>query len=150
MVPKALGPQVQRLDSRSTVEGVVITGGGLGSTFSSGGGDGGDDVCDDPLPWNPARGKGILVQEERPTEVAVEQVEFWPTAESSRHEPITRGDFVEFVDEEVLTRLLRDNPVVVEAVLTAREERQRVIELAQKEEWLRAEAERSRAEGEDF
>lgn len=40
------------------------------------------------------------------TEVPVERVEFQPVAGSSGHMPITRGDFVEFVDEAVLDCLL--------------------------------------------
>lgn len=46
--------------------------------------------------------------------------------------------------------MLQDNPAVVEAVLTAREERQRAIELAREEERLRAEAKRARADEEDL
>lgn len=146
MVPESSGPRVRWLDSRSALEGVVITGGGLSS--ASGSGSGGGDVRADLLPRNPARGKGVLVKEERPIEVPIEQVEFRPAAGSSGHKPITRGNFAESIDEVVLDQLLRDNPAVVAAVVAAREDRQRVIELAQEEEWLWAEAKRSRVDGE--
>lgn len=42
----------------------------------------------------------------------------------------------------MLARLLEENPTVVAAVLTAQEERQRVVELAEEEERLRWEAEK--------
>lgn len=92
----------------------------------------------------------MATETEMSREVLPEQVEFRPVVGSSGHRPITRGDFAEFVGEEVLARLLRDNPVVVEAVLIAREERQRAIELAQEEERLRAKAERAGADEQDF
>lgn len=72
----------------------------------------------------------MVIEEEMTAEVPVEQVEFRPTTGSSGHRPITWGDFEEFVGEEVLARLLRDNPVVVVVVLTAWEERQRAVELS--------------------
>ncbi|XP_058224951.1 protein MAINTENANCE OF MERISTEMS-like [Rhododendron vialii] len=80
----------------------------------------------------------------------MEEVEFRPAAGSSAHIPITRGDFAEFVSEEELGRLLRENPGVVAAVLAAREDRARQVERAQEEERLREEAERARAEEEAF
>lgn len=114
------GPRVQHLDSRSAVEGVVITGRGSGGGPSSG--SGGDIWTGLPL-RDPAKGKGPIVVEEASGEVPMEPVEFRPAAESLGHRPITRGDFAKFVDEEVLACLLQENPVVVAAVLVAREKR---------------------------
>lgn len=138
---EAKGPRVQRLDSRDAVVGIVITGENHGSTSGSGSGGGDSDVWTESPPKDLAKGKGPVVAEEASREVPMEQVEFTPAAGSSGHRPVTRGNFTEFVDEEVLACLLRENPTVVEAVLTAREERQRAVELAHEEERLRAKAE---------
>lgn len=82
-------------------------------------------------------------------------------AQSSRHRLITREDFAEHVSEEMLMRLLEEHPEVRIAVLSAREERQREVEVAEvatgakrarteEEEALREmeNAERARAEAE--
>lgn len=46
-----------------------------------------------------------------------------------------------YVGEEVLARLLEENPAVVAAVLAALEERRKAVELAQEEDRLRRETE---------
>ncbi|KAI8555359.1 hypothetical protein RHMOL_Rhmol05G0168700 [Rhododendron molle] len=92
-----------------------------------------------------ARGKGVVVEEEVPIEVRMGPVEFNPAEGFLRHEPVSKGDFAEFVDDAMLAQLLRENL----AVVAAREERQRTIALAQEEERLRDEAKRARVEGED-
>ncbi|XP_058180112.1 uncharacterized protein LOC131298653 [Rhododendron vialii] len=123
------GPRVRRLDPRSGVEGLVITGlgspgaGGSGSGSGSGSGNGGGQPGTPPR--DPARGKGPVVKEGVSGEVPMEEVEFMPAVGSSAHVLITRGDFAEFVSEEELGRLLRENPRVVAAVLAAREDRLR-------------------------
>lgn len=83
------GPQVRRLDSRDTVEGIVITGENLDGASRSG--SGGGDVWTESPPRDPAKGKGPVVMEETSGEVSVEQAEFRPTAGSLGHRPITRG-----------------------------------------------------------
>lgn len=45
--------------------------------------------------------------------------EFRPPVEFSGHTPIIKSDFVEYVGDEVLARLLEENPTVVAAVLAA-------------------------------
>lgn len=66
-----------------------------------------------------------MVIEDPPGSVSTGLVEFRPATGSSRHAPITHIDFAEFVTEEELSRLLRENLAVVTVVLAAREERQR-------------------------
>ncbi|XP_058181247.1 uncharacterized protein LOC131299685 [Rhododendron vialii] len=144
------GPRVRRLNSRSGVEGLVITGLGPAGADDSGSGSGGDDGRSETPPRNPARGKDPMVEEGISGELPVEEVEFRPTVGPSVHVPITRGDFAEFVTEEELGRLLRENLGVVAAVIAAREDRQRQVERVQEEERLRAETERARAEEEAF
>ncbi|XP_058192015.1 uncharacterized protein LOC131309383 [Rhododendron vialii] len=153
----SVGPRVRRLDARGGVEGVVITGlgsAGAGSAGGGGSGDVGDDGGDGGRPGtptrDPARGKAPVVEEGAPGEVPVEEVAFRPAVGSSVHVPITRGDFAEFVSEEELGWLLRENPGVVATVLAAREDRARQVERAQEEERLREEAERARAQEEAF
>lgn len=144
---EAVGPVVWSLDPGTAVEGTVITSGGFGGDGGNGVGGSGDARSGSPS-RDSAKGKGVAVEEERPIKVPIRQVEFRQAAGSSRHKLISQGDFVEFVDEAVLDCLLRDNPAVVTAVLLARKERQRAIELGQEEERLRAKAERARAEAE--
>ncbi|XP_058192275.1 uncharacterized protein LOC131309695 [Rhododendron vialii] len=131
-VPGSVGPRVERLDPRSGVEGVVITGlGSVGASSTGGGGsgevgdDGGDGGRPGTPPRDPARGKAPAVEEGASGEVPMEEVAFRPAVGSSAHVPITRGDFAEFVSEEELGRLLRENPGVVAAVSATREERAR-------------------------
>lgn len=138
---EAVRPRVQQLDSRGAVEGIVITGGGFRGGSSSGSGSGGSGVRSESPPRDSAKGKGPVVVEGASGEVPVGPMEFRPVAKSSGHRSITKGDFAEYVDEEMLACLLEENPTVVVAVLAAREERQRQIEKAQEEERLRAEAE---------
>ncbi|XP_058181267.1 glycine-rich protein DOT1-like [Rhododendron vialii] len=120
-----VGPLVRRLDPSSGVEGVVIT--SLGSAGAGGSGSGSGDDGDRPETpvRDPARGKGPVVEEGASGEVPVGEVEFRSAVGSSAHVPITQGDFAEFVSEEELGRLLRENPGVVAAVLAAREDRAR-------------------------
>ncbi|XP_058181139.1 uncharacterized protein LOC131299571 [Rhododendron vialii] len=125
------GPRVQRLDFRRGVEGLVVIGGGLSEAGGSGGDGGGRSGTP---PRDPTRGKDPVVVEESSGEVPVEVGEFRPVVGSSVHVPITYRDFAKFVTEEKLGRLLRENPVVVAAVISAREERQREIARAQEEE----------------
>ncbi|KAI8549171.1 hypothetical protein RHMOL_Rhmol06G0005600 [Rhododendron molle] len=137
---EAGGPQISRLDPRSSVEGSVVI--GLGSIRASGSGGGGGDQSGQPR-RDPARGKDPVTAEETPREVLVKPVEFRPAVGSSVHAPITCRDFAEFVTDEELSRLLRENPVVVAVVIRVREDRQRQVERAQKEEDLRTKAERA-------
>lgn len=112
----AVGPVVEPLDdldSSMAIEGVVITSGGFGGASGSGDGGSGVGLSTRSPPSDSAKGKDPVVEEEEPTEVPTKGVEFQPAAGSSGHRPISRNDFVEFVDKVVLGRLLRDNLAVV-------------------------------------
>lgn len=136
------GPRVSHFNLRSGVESLVITRGGLGGVGgSSNGGGGGDDRPVSPS-RDPTRGKGVVAAKESLREVPVERPESVPAVGSSGHEPISKSDFAEYMGDDVLAQLLKENPTVVAAVLAAREERQRQIGLAEEEEErLRWEAE---------
>lgn len=100
------GPQVRRLDSRSCVEGLVVTGlGSVGASGSGSGGGSGDDRSGLPLK-DPASGKDPMVVEETQRAAHVERVEFIPHVGSSRHDPITSSDLAEFMCEAALARLM--------------------------------------------
>ncbi|KAI8572799.1 hypothetical protein RHMOL_Rhmol01G0228600 [Rhododendron molle] len=134
------GPQIGRLDPRSSVEGLVIA--GMGSTGASGSGSGGSSDGDGQmgqLPRDPTSGKAPMVKEEAPRAAHVELVEFIPPMGLSDHEPIMSSDLAEFVGMASLARLMRESPEVVEAVMAAREERLKEITLHNEEERLRRE-----------
>lgn len=67
---------------------------------------------------------------------------FHPMAQSLRHRSITREDFTKHVSEEMLLRLIEEHPEVGIAVLSAWEERQIEVEVAE----AAARAERARAD----
>lgn len=116
MGSKVRGSRLRHLDSRSAV---VIIGRGLSGVGGSGSSSGGGDIRAESPPRDPAKGKGAVVAKEASRATSVELVEFRPAARSSGHGPITRGDFAEYVGEEVLARLLQENPIVVAAILVA-------------------------------
>lgn len=107
--PETGGPRISRLDFSSGVEGLVVTGGGLGG---AGGNDSGRDVGGDgndrseTTLRDPARGKDHVIAEEVPREAPVERAEFVSPVGSSRHDPISKSDLAEFVGEDVLARLM--------------------------------------------
>lgn len=110
------------------VESSEIIGGSSGG--AGGSGIGGDDIgLSRSPPRDSARGKGVVVETEETTEVPIERVEFQPAVGSSGQHPISKN-FVEFVDDAMLARLLQDNPAVVAVVVAAREERRKAIALA--------------------
>lgn len=135
------GPWVRHLDFRSGVEALVVIGesstGASGSGSGSGSGGDGGDVQTGPSQRDPTREKGVVTVEESSREASVERPEFVLAAGSSRHEPISKSDFAEFMGDDVLAQLWAENPTVVAAVLAAREERLRQIGLAKEEEQLR-------------
>lgn len=141
-----VGPAIEPSDSHTTVEGVTVSGGGFegaGGSGGSGGGVGPSTVS--PL-RNPMHRKDPIVAEEEETrDVRAKDVMFQPAAQSLSHKPITREDFMEYLSDERLTRLLEEHPGVGIAVLLAREERQREVKAAE----AAARAERERAEGEE-
>lgn len=93
---------MSRLDSRSGVKGLVVTGvGSAGASGSGSGSDGGDDRSGLP-PRDSARGKDPTTIEETPRDRPVEQVEFVLPVGSSRHDPITSSDLAEFVGKRRL------------------------------------------------
>lgn len=72
----------------------------------SGSGSGGDGGGEGDRPESPprdlARGKGPVVTEGASREVPVERPEFVPAAVSSGHQPISKSDFTEYVNDDVL------------------------------------------------
>ncbi|KAI8555255.1 hypothetical protein RHMOL_Rhmol05G0160500 [Rhododendron molle] len=106
-----------------------------------------------PITKDSARGKGIVAEEEETTEVPVEyreeDVAFRPAATvatSSSHVPITKYDIAEHLPDEMLARLLEENPLIGEMVLRAKEERARAIAPSEAAE----RAEREQKAGEDL
>ncbi|KAI8538462.1 hypothetical protein RHMOL_Rhmol09G0105900 [Rhododendron molle] len=118
-----------------------------------GGGAGGDDTGPSQTPLrDSAKGKGAIIEEEETTAEPVTYQEadvmFRPAvivATSSSHMPITKYDVVEHLPDEMLAKLLEDNPVIGELVLKAKEDRARAIEASEAAE--RAERERAGPEG---
>lgn len=71
------------------------------------GGAGGDDIgLRGSPPRDSAKGKGAVVEEEMLVEVQTGPVEFQPAVGSSRHEPVSKGDFAKFADDAMLAQLL--------------------------------------------
>ncbi|KAI8563760.1 hypothetical protein RHMOL_Rhmol03G0134100 [Rhododendron molle] len=114
----------------------------------SGGAEGNGAVGDNTEPsQTPPRdsAKGAVVEEEHveeermekeqtteaaTVEIREEDIAFRPpatAATSSRHVPITFDDIVEHTPDEILAKLLEDNPTIGEYVLKAKEDRARVI-----------------------
>ncbi|KAI8535815.1 hypothetical protein RHMOL_Rhmol10G0203600 [Rhododendron molle] len=116
---------------------------GSGAAIASGG-NGGEGqqhegiMAEGTPPRDSARGKGIVAEEEETTDVPVEyreeDVAFQPAvtaATSSSHVPITKYDIAEHLRDEMLAKLLEDNPMIGEMVLKAKEERARAIAAAE-------------------
>ncbi|KAI8535378.1 hypothetical protein RHMOL_Rhmol10G0169600 [Rhododendron molle] len=148
---EAVGPRIESAGSGAVAEGSPMVGG------SSGGGGSSGAVGDDPgpnrtPPRDPARGKGVVAEEEKATEVPIEyreqDVAFRPAktaATSSHHVPVTKQDIAEHLPDDWLARLLEENPEIGEIVLKAKEERARAIAA-----WEAAEkAERERKDREE-
>lgn len=126
---------------------VEASGSGSGEAVGSGMGERAEPSGSPPR--YPARGKGAVGTEEESTEAPVgyreEDVLFRPVstaATSSSHVPITKYDVAEHLPDEMLAKLLEDNPLVGEIVLKAKEDRARAIEASKAAE--RAERERER------
>ncbi|KAI8559788.1 hypothetical protein RHMOL_Rhmol04G0201700 [Rhododendron molle] len=122
----AVGSSAELVGSGTVAEGSPIVG---GSSVSA---EGSSAMGDDPgLNWspprNPTRGKGAAIEEEETTEVPTpyraDDVLFRPAATSSSHVPITKYDVAEHLPDEMLAKLLEDNPLIREIVLKAKEER---------------------------
>ncbi|KAI8572473.1 hypothetical protein RHMOL_Rhmol01G0201700 [Rhododendron molle] len=148
----AVGPRANPEGPSSMVEGLPVVGGS--DEVADSGGAGGDDIGPSGSPpRDPAKGKGVateeeLVKKEQTTEAATveirENIAFRPpvtAAISSRHVPITLDDVAEHAPDEILAKLLEDNPVIGEYVLKAKEDRARAIEASK----AAARAERERA-----
>ncbi|KAI8535253.1 hypothetical protein RHMOL_Rhmol10G0159500 [Rhododendron molle] len=146
----AVGSRVEPTSSGAVAGGSPMVGG-------SSGGVGGNGVAgDDPglngsPPRDPARGKGVVAEEEEATEVLIEyreqDVAFRPAASaatSSSHVPITKHDIAVHLPDNRLARLLEENPEIGEIVLKAKEVRARAIAASEAVE--RAERERERME----
>ncbi|KAI8559935.1 hypothetical protein RHMOL_Rhmol04G0215200 [Rhododendron molle] len=134
----------------TVAEGPPIVGGSSGDGGSSGA------VGDVPgsngsPPRDPARGKGVVAEEEETTEILVEyreqDVAFRPaetSATSSRHVPVTKQDIAEHLPDDRLARLLEANPEIGEIVLKAKEERAWAIAAWEAAEKVERERERER------
>ncbi|KAI8538363.1 hypothetical protein RHMOL_Rhmol09G0096900 [Rhododendron molle] len=108
------------------------------------------------VPWvmilGQAKGKGVVAEEEETTAEAIlfkeEDVAFRPVATmatSSSHVPITKYHIAKHLPDEMLAKLLEDNPMIGEIVLKVKEDRARAIEALEAAE--RAERERAGPEG---
>lgn len=86
----AVGPRIQCLDSRSAMECIMITDGGLGGASGRSSGSSGGDVLPDSPPRDPMRGKGVVTAQEPSGEVPMGPMEFRPATESSGHRPLQR------------------------------------------------------------
>ncbi|KAI8542706.1 hypothetical protein RHMOL_Rhmol08G0159800 [Rhododendron molle] len=130
----AAGHSVEPLDPSTTVEGSVMT--SSGPRDAGGSGTGGDEAG--PIkspPRDPAKGKGVVVEEGETTEVPVtyreEDVLFRPAVTSSSHGRITKHDIAEHLSDEALVKLLDDNPIIGEIVLKAKEDQAKEIAAAE-------------------
>lgn len=88
---------MRQLDSRSSVEALVVTRGGLVGAGNSGSSGSGCDAQSGLPSRDPTRGKDHMVVEETPREALVEPAKFVPSVGTSRHDPISKSDLVEFV-----------------------------------------------------
>ncbi|KAI8542633.1 hypothetical protein RHMOL_Rhmol08G0152800 [Rhododendron molle] len=82
-------------------------------------------------------GKGVVIEEETPESPVTyleEDIAFRPAATvvtSSSHMPITKYDVAEHLPDEMLAKLLEDNPTIGKLVLKAKEDRARAIEASE-------------------
>ncbi|KAI8542657.1 hypothetical protein RHMOL_Rhmol08G0155200 [Rhododendron molle] len=134
MAGKASSRSVEPVGLGAVVEGSPIV---EGSSVGAGGsGATGDDLGPTgSSPRDPARGKGAAVEEEETIEAPVtyreEDMLFRPAATSSSHIPITKYDVAGHLPNEMLAKLLEDNPLIGEIVLKAKEERAWAIAVAE-------------------
>ncbi|KAI8560122.1 hypothetical protein RHMOL_Rhmol04G0231400 [Rhododendron molle] len=129
----AVGSIVESEGSGTVAEGSPTVGGSSGGVCSS---SAMGDILrpNTSLPRDPARGKGVVAEEEEATEIPVEyreqDVAFRPAetaTTSSRHVPVTKQDIAEHLPDDQLARLLEENPEIGEIVLKAKEERAQAI-----------------------
>jgi hypothetical protein len=123
-----VGPAVAAEGPQPVEEGAVASG--------SGGGDGPIEREEPSAlpPRDPVRGKGIVGAEETtevPVAIREADILFRPAATSSSHIPITTHDVAEHLPDEMLAKLLEDNPLIGEIVLKAKEDRARAIEASE-------------------
>ncbi|KAI8559927.1 hypothetical protein RHMOL_Rhmol04G0214400 [Rhododendron molle] len=138
---------IQPLDPFTSVEGVVISGEDFSGAGGSGARDGGVRSSGGSFMRNPTHKKDPIVveEEEEARNIRAEDVMFQPAAQLLTHMPITQEDYVEYLSDKRLARLLEEHPEVGIAVLLAREERQREVLAAE----AAARAEREIADGEE-
>ncbi|KAI8559739.1 hypothetical protein RHMOL_Rhmol04G0197800 [Rhododendron molle] len=134
----ALGPNADPVSPSTAVGSSVVISGNLGDT--SGSGTRGNDIeVRQTPPRDSAKGKGAVGAEAETTEVTTVEIRevdiaFRPVATaatSSSHVPITKYDVVEHLPDKMLAKLLKDNPVIGEMVLKAKEDRARAIEASE-------------------
>ncbi|KAI8550660.1 hypothetical protein RHMOL_Rhmol06G0124700 [Rhododendron molle] len=155
VVVGAVGPSSEPVHSSMAVENQTAVGGSSDNVGGSGTvGDDDDIGPSGSPPRDPAKGKGIAPEEEQAekeqttkaatVEIREENIAFKPpvtAATSSRHVSITLEDVAEHATDEILAKLLEDNPVIGEYVWKAKEDRARAIEAF--EAAVRAERERA-------
>ncbi|KAI8546937.1 hypothetical protein RHMOL_Rhmol07G0158500 [Rhododendron molle] len=130
----AVGSGVESAGPGAVAEDTPMVGDSSGGVSSSGA------VGDDPgpngtPPRDSARGKwAVIAEEEESTEVPVEyrteDIAFQlatSAATSSSHVLITKYDIAEHLPDDLLAKLLGENPEIGEIVLRAKEERARAI-----------------------
>ncbi|KAI8534856.1 hypothetical protein RHMOL_Rhmol10G0129100 [Rhododendron molle] len=149
-------PSSEPVDSGMVAEGPPVVEGSSGGISGSTGTRGDNSGSFESPPRDPAKGKGVITEEEQAekeqaTEAATVEIRevniaFRPpvtAATSSRHVPITLDDVAEHTPNEILAKLLEDNPIIGEYVLKAN--RARAIEASEAAAWAEREAERERA-----
>ncbi|KAI8559580.1 hypothetical protein RHMOL_Rhmol04G0185400 [Rhododendron molle] len=149
----AVGPRVDPAGPSSMVESLSVIR-GSGNVVGSGGARGDDFGPSGSPPRDLTKGEGLAVEEEHveeeqttevaPSEIREEDIVFRPpvtAAIASRHVLITLDDVAEHTPDEILTKLLEDNPIIGEYVLKAKEDRAMAIEASE----AAAPAERERA-----
>ncbi|KAI8568944.1 hypothetical protein RHMOL_Rhmol02G0239900 [Rhododendron molle] len=143
-----VGPGVESEGSGSVAVGSRVVDRSSGGARDSGAG--GDDTGPSESQTRDSdKGKGVVVEEERTTKSPIpfreEDVAFRPAATAATslsHVPVTKYDIAEHLPDEMLAKLLEDNPTIREVVLKAKEDRARAIEASEAAE--RAKRERAR------
>ncbi|KAI8563428.1 hypothetical protein RHMOL_Rhmol03G0110600 [Rhododendron molle] len=149
----AVGPRVDPEGPSATVEGSPAVGGSDVVSDSATVED--DTGPNESPPRGSDKGKGIAVEEEQTTknvtvEIREENIAFRPpvtATTSSSHMPITFDDIAEHTPDEILAKLLEDNPAIGEYVLKAKKNRARAIEASEATEKAERESRARRVGG---
>ncbi|KAI8555215.1 hypothetical protein RHMOL_Rhmol05G0157600 [Rhododendron molle] len=133
----AMGPSIESVGLGTVARDSPAVDGGLGNAGGSGT-DGGDTGPSQTPPRDSANGKRAAIEEVETTAEPVTyqeaDVTFRPAATaatSSSHVLITKYDVAEHLPDELLAKLLEENPIIGEMVLKAKEDRARAIEASE-------------------